>query len=107
MPTRLVLSATDITKYAIGPKTKKRLKLYQEYLHVRDKRYLDWAIENMVNWNRKEMIEDVVHIHGTNDIVFPAQNIAQFIPIEDGTHIMILNKGGEISEKLIDIILKS
>ncbi|MFT4669538.1 MAG: pimeloyl-ACP methyl ester carboxylesterase, partial [Ulvibacter sp.] len=50
VPTSLVLSTSDLTKFAIGPKTAKRLKLYQEYLHVRDKRYLDWAIEQMVTW---------------------------------------------------------
>src|SRR5690606_39640571 len=37
IPTRLVLSVEDLTKFSIGPKTKKRLSLYQEYLHVRDK----------------------------------------------------------------------
>jgi len=104
VPTRLVLSAQDLTKFAFGPKTKKRLKLYQDYLHVRDKRYLDWAIENMVTWKRREMIQGVSHIHGTEDIVFPIQNIDQFVPIDGGTHIMVLNRGREVSEKLVEII---
>ncbi len=104
LPTSLVLSATDLTKFAIGPKTKKRLKLYQEYLHVRNKQYLDWAIENMITWDRKEKIEDVYHLHGNNDIVFPIEYIEDYISIQGGTHIMILNRGAEISEKLIEII---
>ncbi len=104
IPTSLVLSASDITKFGIGPKTKKRLKLYQEYLHVRDKQYLDWAIKNMITWNRLEKIKGVVHLHGNNDIVFPVRNIDGYINIEGGTHIMILNKGVEVSEKLIEII---
>lgn len=103
-PTYLVLSASDLTRFAIGPKTEKRLKLYQEYLHVRDKQYLDWAIENMITWNRTVEIEGVVHLHGDKDIVFPIKNIANCIVIEGGTHIMILNKGGLISKKLLQII---
>lgn len=104
IPTSLVLSASDITKFGIGPKTKKRLKLYQEYLHVRDKKYLDWAIKNMVTWNRIEKIDGVVHLHGDSDIVFPVRNIDEYIAIKGGTHIMILNKGAEVSEKLMEII---
>ena len=104
VPTSIVLSASDLTKYAIGPKTEKRLRLYQEYLHVRDKRYLDWAIEQMVTWERKSQIKGVVHIHGDSDQVFPRKNIRSCIEIKEGTHIMILNKGSVISKNLIEII---
>ncbi|MCH9661946.1 MAG: alpha/beta hydrolase, partial [Bacteroidetes bacterium] len=44
LPTGWALSVKDLTKLAIGPRSKKRLRLYQEYLSVRDKAYLDWAI---------------------------------------------------------------
>ncbi|MDT0554406.1 alpha/beta hydrolase [Patiriisocius hiemis] len=104
IPTSLVLSADDLTKYAIGPKSKKRLSLYNTYLHVRNKKYLDWAIENMVCWKREKPLEDVIHIHGDSDIVFPIKNIKNPILLEGGTHIMILNKGSWVSEKLIEII---
>src|SRR5690554_4022630 len=51
VPTRLVLSVDDLTKFSIGPRTKKRLSLYQQYLHVRDEHYLRWALEKMVTWD--------------------------------------------------------
>lgn len=104
IPTSLVLSATDLTRFAIGPKTEKRLKLYQEYLHVRDKQYLDWAIENMVSWDRKKADKNVVHLHGDKDIVFPIKNISDCKIIKGGTHIMLLNKGRVITEELIKVI---
>ncbi|MFT5236915.1 MAG: pimeloyl-ACP methyl ester carboxylesterase [Flavobacteriaceae bacterium] len=104
VPTSLVLSASDLTKFAIGPKTAKRLKLYQEYLHVRDKRYLDWAIEQMVTWKRNKEIEGVVHLHGDSDLIFPIKNISNCIQIKGGTHIMLLNKGSLITRILIEIM---
>jgi pimeloyl-ACP methyl ester carboxylesterase len=104
VPTSLVLSTSDLTKFAIGPKTEKRLKLYQEYLHVRDKTYLDWAIEQMVTWKRAKEIEGVVHLHGDSDPIFPINNIDNCLQIKGGTHIMILNKGSLITQKLIEII---
>lgn len=104
IPTRLVLSADDLTKFSVGPKSKKRLQLYQEFLHVRNKQYLDWAIKNMVQWQREEPLENVVHIHGDKDVVFPIKNIDDCVMLEGGTHIMLLNKGKQVSKKLIEII---
>ena len=103
IPTGLVLSTDDLTKYSIGPKTKKRLSLYQEYLHVRDKQYLDWALEKMITWDRKDKLNNVIHIHGDKDMVFPIKYIDGCEVIKGGTHIMILNKGREISHKLLEI----
>ncbi len=104
IPTGLVLSAEDLTKFSVGPKSKKRLALYQEYLHVRDKSYLDWALEKMVTWNREEKHQSVFHIHGDKDLVFPIKYIESCEVIKGGTHIMILNKAREISKKLTEII---
>lgn len=104
IPTGLVVSMGDLTRLAIGPRSAKRLKLYQEYLHVRDKNYLDWAIKNMVQWNRAEAVDGVVHLHGDLDPVFPIKNIKNCIIIKGGTHIMLLTKGREISEKLLQIM---
>ena len=103
IPTSLVLSVEDLTKFSVGPKSKKRLSLYQEYLHVRDKQYLDWALEKMVTWDRSREIEGIVHIQGDKDMVFPIKYIDQCTVIQNGTHIMILNKGREISKKLLEI----
>ncbi len=104
IPTGLMLSADDLTKFSIGPKSKKRLSLYQEYLHVRDKQYLDWALEKMITWDQKVQIENIVHIHGDKDAVFPIKYIEDCEVIKDGTHIMLLNKGREISKKIISIL---
>ncbi len=104
IPTSIVLSAKDLTKFAIGPKTEKRLAIYQEYLHVRNKQYLDWAIEKMVNWQRSKKMDEVIHIHGDKDPVFPIKYIDGCITIKNGTHIMIITKGREISEKLLEIL---
>lgn len=103
IPTSAVLSAEDLTKFSIGPKSKKRLRLYQEYLNVRDKNYLDWALQKMVTWDRLTEVQGVVHIQGDKDTVFPIKYIKKSIIIPGGTHIMILNRGREISKKLLEI----
>lgn len=107
IPTRLVLSATDLRKFSVGPRSRKRLTLYQEYLSVRDKVYLDWAIKNMVCWTRMKADARVIHLHGDADIVFPIQYIDNCEIIEGGTHVMILNKASLISQYLQKIIENS
>lgn len=104
VPTRLVIHSDDLTKFAIGPKTEKRLKLYQEYLHIRDRRYLDWAIREMVCWDRTAEVEGVIHIHGTDDMIFPVRYIKRYIPIEGGTHVMILYKAKLLTKELLKIL---
>ncbi len=104
LPTSIISSVGDLTKFAIGPRSKKRLRLYNEYLSIKDKDYLDWAIEKMVNWNRSEVDKNVYHIHGDLDAVFPIKNIKGAMILEGGTHIMILNKGSKVSKMLQNII---
>lgn len=84
----------------------KRLKLYNIYLSVNEKIYLDWAIENVLLWNRKISDPDVVHIHGKNDMVFPIKNIKNTINVDNGTHIMVIDKYKWFNENLPQIILK-
>ncbi|SDX10045.1 alpha/beta hydrolase family protein [Aequorivita viscosa] len=103
IPTSLVLSVEDLTKFALGPKSKKRLALYQQYLHVRNEHYLRWALEKMITWGREEQLSDVIHIQGEKDGVFPMKYISDCEVIQNGTHIMILNRGREISQLLLKI----
>lgn len=104
LPTSIVSSVGDLTKFAIGPRSKKRLRLYNEYLSVKDKVYLDWAISQMVNWKGDVEIPEMFHIHGDLDAVFPIKNISKAIIINGGTHVMILNKGNTLTKLLQNII---
>ena len=103
-PTKLFLTSNDYTKFALGPISAKKLKLYQDYLHMRDGRYLDWAIKNMVCWKRTKPVGGVYHIHGDADLVFPIKHIKNTLTIAGGSHIMLLTKGPLLSLKIVDII---
>lgn len=107
IPTQLLADIEKLVKYAFGDNiVAKRLKLYEKYLSVRDKQYLDWAIETILCWNQKKGNESVIHIHGDADEVFPIKNIENCIVIKGGTHIMIINKFKWFNENLPQLILK-
>ena len=104
LPTQLVSSIDLLAKYAFGNTITKRIELYKKYLSVSDKVYLDWAIEQVVCWEQDQPMENVVHIHGDNDMVFPFANLGTCISIKGGTHIMIINKYKWFNENLPKLI---
>ena len=74
LPTSLFAQNIDLlSKYAFGKPIVKRLDLYKQYLSITDKRYLDWAIKQVVSWNQETSDPNLVHIHGDQDIIFPIE----------------------------------
>lgn len=107
VPTGWVHFLENLSKFSLGPTINQRLKLYEKYLSVRDKNYLDWSIENVIMWKQTVSNPRVIHIHGDADEVFPIKYIKDCIIIKGGTHIMILNKFRWFNENLPQLILKS
>ncbi len=106
IPTSLIENVYNLAKFTFGEKVIKRLKLYQMFLTVRDKKYLDWSIEKIILWDRKKADLNVVHIHGDADEVFPIKYIQDCIVVKGGTHIMILTKYKWINVNLPKIIIE-
>lgn len=106
IPTNLILNVENLAKFSFGDKVNQRLKLYEKFLSVRDKNYLDWAIEQVILWDRMVADPHVIHIHGDMDDVFPIKYIKDCIVVKGGTHIMILNKFKWLNENLPKLILE-
>ncbi len=104
LPTGLVNNVELLAKYAFGETVPKRLALYEEYLSIRDKYYIDWSIDQIVNWKHKSPIDNLVHIHGEKDAVFPIANISECIRVKNGTHTMIIHRAKWFNDHLPTII---
>jgi pimeloyl-ACP methyl ester carboxylesterase len=107
IPMSLILNIESLAKFSFGEKVNQRLKLYERFLSVRDIGYLNWAVEQVVLWDRTVVDESVIHIHGDMDDVFPIKNIKNCVIVKGGTHVMILNKYKWLNENLPAIILDS
>jgi len=103
-PSKSLKKIEVLTKYAFGNTLKKRMKLYSKYLSMRDPSYLDWAVYNVLHWKQTEPLNNIVHIHGNNDKIFPIKNISACTIVEGGTHIMILNKSKKITALIQGIL---
>lgn len=102
-PSKVIANIEDFSTVIFGALTKKRLAIYNKYLSVRDPNYLTWSIDQVLNWQQTTPQENIVHIHGKNDHIFPIKNIENCITIEKGTHIMILTKAKAISKIISNI----
>lgn len=82
----------------------KRIDLAERYLTERDERYLEWAVWSLLNWKQSEVREDIIHIHGDKDKVFPINNISNCIKIKGGKHEMIILRAKWFNENLVSLI---
>lgn len=105
-PTGLVANMEILRSLAFGENFKRKLSSYEKYLTVRDKNYLDWALDAIVNWDQEQPLKDIVHIHGAEDMIFPVSNIKNYIEVKGGDHAMILSKAKWFNEHLPEIILE-
>ena len=64
--------------------------------------FIEWAINAIVNWHPPvEYRSDIVHIHGTNDQLFPIQKIKNAIAIQNGSHVMNMTMSYELNKALL------
>lgn len=101
-PSKFIENIETFSFLAIGKTSKTRLILYKKYFSVRDRKYLNWSIYNVLHWRQTKPIENILHIHGTADAIFSFKYIRNCISVEKGTHIMIINKAKTISKIIID-----
>lgn len=105
LPTKWISNIELFAKYTFIKNVNRRLELYQKYLSVRDKTYLDWAIKQIIFWDQETPNPDAIYIHGDNDAVFPHSCQGNCITIKGGTHIMIINKFKWFNKHLPELIL--
>lgn len=105
LPTSLASNIDVLAKFAMGDFAAKRVELYKKFLSVSDKYYLDWSIDQIVNWSQEQPIENAIYIHGTKDEIFTHTCDDRCITIDGGTHIMIINRFKWFNENLPKLLI--
>ena len=105
LPTQWIQNIESFALFVFGNELKKRFELYERYLSERDPNYLSWAIDKMVKWDRSDPKQDVIHIHGKNDTVFPIKNVRPPYIEVPGDHAIILTYHQWFNKNLPEIIL--
>lgn len=85
-----------------GTKTREEKALLSDILHRSDPGFTRWALKAMFNWQTRDHVDRITHIHGTADrMIFP-QQVKPNHWIEGGTHFMVYQRAAEISRIIRD-----
>ena len=105
LPTRIHKYTETIGNSRLGVSNKEEKEMVRAYRRNADLVFVDWAITQILNWKNDWQPDNIFHIHGDRDKIFPVKKINPTCIIKDGTHMLIYNRAGEISE-LIGNVLK-
>lgn len=81
----------------LGVSTEEERMMVRAYRKKADPVYLDWAIDKILNWKNDWQPDNLVHIHGDKDRIFPIKKINPTHVIRDGTHMIIYNRAKEVA----------
>lgn len=79
-------------------------KLLKAILVDTDAGFIKWALHKVVTWKNETIPENMYHVHGMSDRIFPIRFVEPDIFVEHGGHFMILNRAGQISNILKKIM---
>lgn len=60
--------------------------------------YLEWAINQILNWKNDWVPPNIIHIHGDEDRIFPIKEIRATHVIKGATHFMVHNRAREVAQ---------
>ena len=100
-PSRFLKWSNLITAdYFFGTQSKAESDLLKQIIKDTDRSFIRWAITAIMRWDNSPLEKNLVHIHGSNDRIFPIGQIRNPIVVDGGGHFMIVNRAKEISELL-------
>jgi esterase/lipase len=106
IPAWLLKIPNPIANWIFGVKTKKEKEMLRAFSKNVSPNYLKWSMNTVLNWNNKHKPDNLVHIHGKDDKIFPCSKTNADITLENGGHLMVYNQAKKISAILSDIINK-
>ncbi len=104
VPIRAYTNALEpVQNYFMGAKTKDELAIVRHYRKNVQQGLLDWSVDAILNWKNDWQPQNLMHIHGDADRIFPFKKIHPDFVVKDGTHFMIFSKAKEVNECLASI----
>ncbi len=69
-----------------------------------DSKFINWAVNAVLEWNNAILPPNLYHIHGTRDEVFPISLTRPTHRIEKGGHLLVMSKADRVSAIIQEIL---
>lgn len=103
---RAIKLLSPAAQYVVEPDSRRNRATFKAMLHDKKPKFLKRAVNMIINWERTSYSPDIIHIHGQKDHTLPMKNLSPSIIVKNGSHMMTLTRGEEISELLRSILLE-
>lgn len=94
---RLAKLGSKLLQPLVEPDRNKEKEIFKSMLAAKDPKFLRRTIEMIINWDRQEVVPNIIHIHGNNDKTVPLRNVKADHVIPDGSHMMTLTNAEAVS----------
>lgn len=102
IPAKTYHLTEKIDNNRLGATTKEEKDMVRNYRKKADPVYLDWAIHEILNWKNDWQPDNIIHINGDKDKIFPIKKIKPTHIIKEGTHMIIYNRANEVAEYILN-----
>lgn len=107
LPARLMLWFGQLfASWFFSLETSAERKLFQAILFDTNARFFKWAIHQVVMWKNELIPQNIYHIHGKSDRIFPFRFVSEDFSVDNGGHFMIMNRAELVSnliQKIVDL----
>lgn len=101
IPSSLLKKSNFITNWLFGAESNFDKNILKQILIETDPVFLIWAIDKIVYWSNKTVPMNLIHIHGNCDRIIPIRFVKPHLIINNGGHLMTLNKSEELNKALL------
>ena len=107
IPGKLMTYVGFLIRPVFGNMAPEDLQLFKSMLRNSSPVFLKWAMYAVLHWRNNIVPDNLYHIIGDKDLVFPYIHIKNPTAIvKGGTHIMVFDRANEINNLLAEILLK-
>lgn len=87
----------SLQNHFLGITTKEEKEIVAVSRRKHNTKYIQWAVDKILNWKNDWQPPVIFHIHGDKDRMFPVKRIQPTYIIKNGSHFMIMNRAEEVS----------
>ena len=96
-PSKVLWLGAKFLQPLVEPDRKHNKETFKSMLSAKDPKFIKRTIDMIIRWDRETNSKTITHIHGDNDHTLPITKVKCDYVISNGSHMMTLTRGKEIS----------
>jgi len=88
----------------MGAGNKEMKAIVYNYVKNADPEFIRWSLDVIVHWQHSERLNNLIHIHGSDDHLLPCRYVHADYIIQKGEHLMVMNRAQEVNRILAKVL---